>query len=147
MNPETGELLFFLVPGCNFGLKAAVVCFNRTPEFFVHIARRFLACATSHFFDDYPTCEPCFSAKSSQLFMRELHVLMGLPFSEEKHILPRQVADYLGIENDLSATGTTGIVRVRMTPSRRKLLMEMIDGVVEAKRMSDATAALPRSAD
>ena len=39
MDPESGELMFFLVPGCKFGLKAAVIAFNRTPEFSVHVAR------------------------------------------------------------------------------------------------------------
>ena len=141
MDPESGVLKFFLVPGCNFGLKAAVVAFNRVPEFMVHVARRLLASCVSHFFDDYPVCEPAWSAKSSQLFLGLLHEIMGLPFSLEKHFLADSTADYLGIQNDFSTVHVDGHVKVRMTPSRRETLDAIISKALKDDSLSPAEAS------
>ena len=141
MDPDSGGLKFFLVPGCNFGLTAAVVAFNRVPEFMVHVARRMLASCVSHFFDDYPVCEPEWSAKSSQLFLGLLHDIIGLPFSLEKHRLADDTADYLGIQNDFSTVHIDGHVQVRMTPSRRETLDAIISKALKDDSLSPAEAS------
>ena len=80
----------------------------------VHVARRLLASCVSHFFDDYPFTEPEWSAKSSQLFVGVLHDIVGLSFSFEKHVLSRDVDDYLGIQNDFSHLHVDGIVQAQL---------------------------------
>ena len=49
LDPRTGEPAFFSMPGFNFGLKSAVLQFNRYPELVVAAARRLLGIV----------CTPC----------------------------------------------------------------------------------------
>ena len=141
INPHTGELRFFLVPGLNFGLVAAVTQFNRVPEFCVHVMRRIFDACVSHFFDDYPVCEPDFSARSAQQCLVDFHILLGLPLSEDKQEKCEPINKYLGIENDFSRSGVDGTARVRMTQSRREQLVKTITDILECGTMSPAEAS------
>ena len=142
LDPASREARFFVLPGHNFGLISSVLNFNRVPEFMVHAARRILACCTSHFYDDYPVCEPSFACQSSQNALGFLHTLAGFPFSEEKHERCSRVSKYLGVENDFSTTATDGIARVRMTSSRREHLLASIQEIVESRELTPHAAAV-----
>ena len=142
LDPGSREVRFFVLPGHNFGLVSAVLNFNRVPEFMVHAARRLLACCTSHFYDDYPVCEPSFSCQSSQGALGLLHDLAGFSFSEEKHEACSRVSQYLGVENDFRTTASDGIARVRMTSSRRRNLLGSIQEIVEARELTPHAASV-----
>ena len=55
---DSGKVVYCDVPGHNFGLKSAVVNFNRFPELAAAAARRLLWCITERYYDDNDTCEP-----------------------------------------------------------------------------------------
>lgn len=140
-DPGTGELKFFTMAGHNFGLLSAVLNFNRVPEFFVHVCRRVLSVCTSHFFDDYPVCEPDFSCGSSQRALVGFHALIGMPLAAKKHVPCAACNDYLGITNDFSEMRQTGLIRVRMTTSRRADLRFRLKEVLDTDSLSPSTAA------
>ena len=52
------DVVYCDVPGHNFGLKSAIVNFNRFPERAAVAARRLLWGVTEQYFDDNNTCEP-----------------------------------------------------------------------------------------
>ena len=52
-NAETGEVEYFTLSGFNFGLKSAVLHFNRFPELMVAAARQIFASVCSHYYDDF----------------------------------------------------------------------------------------------
>ena len=140
-DPVSGVLRFFKVPGHNFGLLSAVLNFNRVPEFFVHACRRMLSTCVSHFYDDYPVCEPSFSCPSSQRALIAFHRLIGLPLSGDKHVACSPLCDYLGITNDFSVMQQTGEIRIRMTSSRREDLVQRLSEALEARLLSPSAAA------
>ena len=139
-DPETGQLQFFIVPGHNFGLLSAVLNFNTVPEFTVHVARRMLGVCCSHFYDDFPVCEPDFSCHSSQQALVDLHKLLGFPLSGEKHVECAVENDYLGIHNDFSDMYAKGEAHVRVTDTRRATLVELLTEAIDSDTLSSPQA-------
>ena len=140
LKDPSGELKFFIVPGHNFGLLSAVLNFNTVPEFTVHVARRMFASCCSHFYDDFPVCEPSFSCASSQKALWDLHQLLGFALAEKKHVPCALENDYLGIHNDFSQMYSRGEARVRVTDSRRADLIELLTEAIDSGALSPAQA-------
>ena len=135
-----GKMKFFIVPGHNFGLLASVLNFNSVPEFTVHVARRMLGVCCSHFYDDFPVCEPSFSCRSAQNSLGALHKLLGLPFSAEKHVACDFENPYLGVHNDFSRMRSHDELRVRVTDSRRAALIELLTECIDDDVLSPSQA-------
>jgi hypothetical protein len=57
-DPETGDPIFFWLPGLNFGLASAAVSFSRFPRLAVQLCRRVLGMAITHFYDDFCIVDP-----------------------------------------------------------------------------------------
>ena len=52
------ETVFLTLPGLNFGLKSAVVSFNRFPLVAVRLLRELFGWTGGSYFDDFVTVEP-----------------------------------------------------------------------------------------
>ena len=124
--PTGGEVVYFEVPGHNFGLVSAVCNFNRSPELFTAAARRLLGIVTEHYFDDADTCEPGFAGDSGQVALGTLHGprLFGFPFDQGKHEHMAPTHEFLGVETDFSSIHT-GVVLLDVTQKRRGKLSEL----------------------
>ena len=139
-DPE-GKVHFFCLPGHPFGLTSAVLNFNRVPRFAVFLARTLLGVLVNHFYDDCVIAEPDFSAESGQEMMGIIMRLLGLPFSDEKHVPVDDMAVFLGVVSDFSQLATRGIMTLRIKPERRSNLMQAISKHLAAKRLSHHDAA------
>ena len=68
-HPVHKQVVLYNVPGQCFGLKSAVLNFNRFPEFSVHCCQRMVSVCVEHFYDDFVTVEPFYMASSGQGFL------------------------------------------------------------------------------
>ena len=139
-NPETGEACFFILPGMNFGLKAAVNQFNRVAETLVEFARVRLGVCCTHFFDDVAVCEPCFAKRTGQVLVGQLHDIVGFPFAPAKHEPMRQRAVFLGVLADFSQLASTGVVSIAPKPGRMKRIVATLTEALAAGRINPSAA-------
>ena len=140
-SPEEQAVRYFTLPGFNFGLKAAVPQFNRVAEATTLVANALLGVCCAHFFDDFNVTEPAQSARSGQAELGELHRLLGLPFSAEKHKPAAAVVVFLGVQTDLSEAVTQGKVSMRVTEERLLKLGAIIEEILDADELPPAVAA------
>ena len=128
-DPETGEPKYFTLPGFNFGLKAAVMQFNRFPETTTAIARRLLGVVCTHFYDDFAVVEPVETALGGQRALRKLHSLMGFPFSREKQVDASEIFTFLGVVSDLSNC-QSGVATLSVSEERVSQLLARFDEIL-----------------
>ena len=84
-DPEGNRVRYFPMPGFPFGLRSAVVAFNRVEEFMIEMCRVLMLVACGHYYDDAVTLEPRFAGRSGQSAVWFIHEVAGLAFAEKKH--------------------------------------------------------------
>ena len=116
---ELERVVFYYLPGHQFGSTAAVLNFNRFPMLMVHMARVIFAVMVGQYFDDYMTIDTVAGGTSAQDSLILCHDLVGPSLIEpKKH---KAMADYnvgLGHEIDVSWVCAEYAVYVRCTPDR-----------------------------
>ena len=141
VEPVSGEAFFFILPGLNFGLVAAVNQFNRLPELVVAFLRRRCGVVTTHYFDDYCVCEPSYAAGTGQDLLKSVHRLIGMPLSVEKHVSMRQQFVFLGVLVDFSHFVVRRVVYLRPKPGRVASITAAIAAILAAGFISHGAAA------
>ena len=139
-DPVTGTPYYFTLPGFNFGLRAAVLQFNRFPELMTAVARRLMNIVCSHYFDDYVVVEPLRSARHAQHCLATLHRLVGFPFAAAKHVKATGVFVFLGVQSDLSRAHI-GTVTLAVTKRRTDSILERIEEILADGHLHHAAAA------
>ena len=94
---DAEDVVFCEVPGSNFGLKSAVLNYNRFPELGVALARRLLWMCTEHYFDANDICVPTFARRSGQASFIALTDMLGFPCETAKHVAMRADNEFLGV--------------------------------------------------
>ena len=130
------------VPGHNFGLKSAVVNFNRFPELATVAARRLLWVVTEHYYDDNDTSEPGWARGSGQAMLVTLcsETFFGFPFDPNKDEPMDEENEYLGVVSDLSGV-PSGVLRMDVSQKRRRKLRDLIDEVRCARELRSGLAS------
>ena len=136
-----GAVRYFTLPGFNFGLKSAVPQFNRVAEAATLVALELLGVVCCHFFDDFNVTEPAETAVAGQAALGELLRMIGIPFSEAKHVAAADKVLFLGVESDLSDTAAGGLVSMRVTEERIQRLGDMMESILEEDALFPSTAA------
>ena len=139
-HPETGEPVYFTLPGFNFGLKSAVLNFNRFPEMTTAVARRVLAVVCTHFYDDFACVEPAATAASAQRALAAVHELIGFPFAERKHVPAAAEFVFLGVLSDLS-DAQNGHVTLSVTDKRKDKICGEIAAILDDGGFPPSVAA------
>lgn len=140
-HPGRREVVYVTRYGLSFGLKAAPVLFNRYMSAVVQIARRLFGWCGTAFFDDAATVEPTFARGSGQRALRRIAELLGMPFSDEKHVPMRPVFVFLGVQSDLSQLWSMGLVLLGVTVERQARLLEAVDFVCDTQSCTSGEAA------
>ena len=130
------------VPGHNFGLKSAVVNFNRFPELATVVARRLLWCVTEHYYDDNDTSEITCADKSGQKCLVELcsNTFFGFAFDPRKDVPMQPANEYLGVISDLSKVAE-GTVIMDVSTKRRHGIRELTRTVLREQKLASGLAA------
>jgi hypothetical protein len=142
-DPELGEVVYFRLQGFNFGLKSAVVWFNRLSMFLCRAAVRFCPVTTGCYFDDFASCEPSFCGQTGRTALRSLAELVGLPFSDDvakSHPLS-STCTWLGVEFDFTGFSATRVVACCVTARRQAGLLEFISDVLRRGTFDDTLGA------
>ena len=99
---------YFRLEGFNFGLKSAVVAFNRLAFCMQQSASRLLALCCASYFDDFCVAEPSF-AKGGQQMLRDYASLLRVPFAGaflgepgSKSDAPSPRNTFLGVQHDFT---------------------------------------------
>jgi hypothetical protein len=111
--------VFFALQDFNFGLKSAVVQFNRLSGFMARAAVRLLGLILANFFDDFCVIEPAFS-KGGQSHLRAFASLIRVPFAgaflgDQKSMAPSIKGAFLGVEHDYSNFASTGKITSKVS--------------------------------
>jgi hypothetical protein len=142
-NADAGKVSYLDVPGHNFGLKSAVVNFNRFPEMATCAARRLLWVVSEHYYDDNDITEPDWAEGSGQAalvyFCSER--LLGFPFDPEQEDEMDTSNEYLGVISDL-VPSTEGTVEMDVSRKRRSKLKAL---VVETEQDNTCRSGLASS--
>lgn len=139
-DPVHEKVVWFSLPGFNFGLKSAVNQFNRLAETVVCINQVFFAAACDHYFDDFILQEPVSTAANGQKCLRELSALLGMPFAPKKAVDVGNRVIFLGVESDLSESAA-GHVSLRVRPDRVQRLQATLEEVLDARELPSGAAA------
>ena len=139
---DAKKVVYCDVPGHNFGLKSAVVNFNRFPELASIAARRLLWSVNEHYYDDNDTCEIACAERSGQEALVALcsEVFFGFPFDPQKDELMEESNEYLGVISDLSSAHD-GILRMDVSKKRRGKIKEISSRILLEKRLESGLAA------
>ena len=139
VEPESGQVRYFPMPGFPFGLKSAVVAFNRVEELLIEVSRVLLLVPCGHYYDDASIVEPRFAGRSGQRAAWMVHEVVGIPFAEKKHEKMRGYNPFLGIVSDF--TRRPGFVEMRVKESRRTKLLKDLGDVLKSGELTGAQAA------
>ena len=139
---DAGKVVYVDVPGHNFGLKAAVVNFNRFPELATVAARRLIWCVSEHYYDDNDTCEPDFAKDSGQKALVELcgDTFFGFSFDPGKDVDMRPSNEYLGVVSDLSRMHE-GVLEMDVSKKRRRKIKDLTEQVLREQKLRSGMAA------
>ena len=134
---DNKDVVYCEVPGFNFGLKSAVLNYNRFPEISIAVARRLLWVCTEHYFDDNDVCEPDYAKGTGQQCFVELvsNSLIGYQCDKKKHVAMDVVNEYLGVVSDLSSFAT-GTLVVDVSEGRRASLLELVTKHLRERKLS-----------
>ena len=121
-SPVSKSWVFAVLLGLAFGLKSAVLQFNRLPSLMACVMRRWLAIPAAHFFDDFKWVEPAFSAQSGLKFADLLIKAWGVLFDADKRHTLQSSGVFLGICEDYGSKAMSDIVLLAPTMAREKLL-------------------------
>ena len=108
--PHTGRTEFYISRTHLFGLAAAVVNFNRLPEFMAAVCRRIGKAPSWHVFDDqgtldFETCIPGEDEVGSGMiasdFVGFVYHKKGRPFLPSTHVSPASIQAHLVLQNML----------------------------------------------
>ena len=142
IDPSSGEARYFITPGLNFGLKAAVNQFNRIPELVVAFLRRRGGVVCTHYFDDYCVAEPDYTLCSGQGVLVRLHQTMRLPLDlADKHNAMAEVGAFLGIEHDFRRVRRDGVAIMRPKAGRLEKILAMMAAILAAGCIAQGQAA------
>ena len=115
---ELEAVAYYTMPGHNFGLKAAVLSFNRYSQLIAAVARRVFGVCCCAYFDDYDCTEPTWALDSGKVVLRRLSRWFGVPLvGGDKDVAPRPANPFLGVITDFSRVAE-GLVTVRAKPER-----------------------------
>ena len=136
-DPGTRSVAYFRLQGFNFGLRSAVVAFNRLSACMQDIFARVLGVCCANYFDDFCCAEPSFS-KGGQQLMRDAAERLGVEFAGDflgqegsKSDGPGPVNTFLGVQHDFSRFARERVSTASVDEAK---LLELADDISTSLR-------------
>ena len=139
-DPQAEAVVFFRLQGFNFGLKSAVLQFNRLSFFIARAAARLLRICCTSYFDDFCVVEPSFDS-GGQLALRKLASILRIPFAGErlgdgKSHAPSPANVFLGVNHDFARFRRFRESEASIDPDRLADVHRVLSSVIEARSFS-----------
>jgi hypothetical protein len=141
IDPQTGKVSFFQVPGFNFGLKSAVLAFNTVMELTTEALRRIYDVACVHFYDDVCTVDPTYAGTSGQDCLWSFHDMIRLELAIKKHVSMFPRFKFLGCISDFSMLRELGRLYLRVCPERKVKVLQVLHDILFSGALSPAASA------
>ena len=141
IDPSTGRVTFFEVPGFPFGLKSAVLAFNSVMRLTTEAVRRIYDVVCGAFYDDVATIDPACAGSSGQDCLWSFHDMIRLELAVRKHVPVALQFKFLGCISDFSMLSTLGRLYLRVCPERKAKILAILRDVLASQRLSSAAAA------
>ena len=133
------DVAYYTMKGHNFGLKAAVLSFNRHSQLVVAVARRLFGVACGAYFDDYDVTEPVRFGNSGKRVLHFLHRKLGVPLAGgDKDVKPAAANAFLGVVVDLR-NAHDGVAYIRSKVSRVAGMIATMQECTEAGTVTYGT--------
>ena len=137
-NTDVGDVRYAIMDGHNFGLKAAVLSWNRHSMTVSELARRYWGVVNAPYFDDHDTTEPEYAGRTGKVCLRMIYEWLGVPLSEGEKDVPFAAANpFLGVITDMS-TFRSGEVTMRSKPRRVARMVCQAEDAAREGSMEDA---------
>ena len=135
--PGSKDLACFRMKALPFGAVRSVHSFLRIAHSLWYILVKEFKVLVSNYFDDYVALAPSCESLSITSCVHMYFKLLGWSFSESGEKAPpfNSLFHALGVEIDVSALHT-GLVKLGNTESRRKEIIEFLDGVFSTGHMT-----------
>ena len=140
-NPVDKKVVYFKLPGFNFGLVSAVVSFNRLPRFCCALTRQFFGVVCEHFFDDYCVAEPSYMGRSGAAALDFVHRLIHFPLAPEKHQIMGPINVFLGVCTNFAHIVSEGVAIMSMREQMMDDVVADFRSVVETKKLTKGHAS------
>ena len=126
-------VVFYTMPGHNFGLASAVLSFNRYTQFATCVMRRLYGSPTAAYFDDYCMVEPLWCGDTAKRALLRVHRMLGMPLAVGAKNVPFRFANpFLGVITDLARFHVDGSIVIKSKPERvAKIVTTMSDALLE----------------
>ena len=144
LNPATGLVEFFYIPGHTFGAKSAVLNFNRFPKIMVDMARLLFAVICDQYFDDYMILDILVGADSAQTALGLCHDLVGQSLEPKKSQPMATGNKGLGNLIFMGNVHAEYAVWIMTTTDRREKVLAMLDAARCARHLTPADASTIR---
>ena len=141
IDPSTGRVMFFEVPGFNFGLKSAVLAFNSVMKLTTEAVRRIYDVVCGSFYDDVATVDPTCAGSSGQDCLWSFHDMIRLELAVRKHVPVAPRFKFMGCISDFSMLRSLGRLYLRVCPERKAKILVVLQDLLVSKRLSSAAAA------
>ena len=139
-DPDRQCVAYVIHYGYNFGLVAAVLCFNAVPALASAIARRILGSPTDHYYDDFNTTCLDFVGDACQRALARLCEDLGYPLSVVKRLLMNAIRQFLGVITDFTRLAEEGVVQLYVSEERKVRLDGLLaDALVQLRPLQAAS--------
>ena len=136
-----GVRVFVIMWGLPFGLKSAVVQFNRNPQVVTAVARRVLLLMMGHYFDDSTMLALLQQAPHMKTLWIRLFNLFQLDIGHDKRQLFRSIPKFLGLMTDLSLIPSRFQVAIFPACHSIEKAIVIIDSSLHAMCLTSGTAS------
>ena len=140
-HPVLKRTVYFTLPGQVFGAVSAVTYFCAVPAFLLSVARRVLGIVASNFVDDVDVVALDVVGGVPQRALRRFFKIMGMPFSDAKHIPWGLTRVFCGVVTDFSLMRLRGVVKIYVDKARRDGIIELISSALETQELYPKAAA------
>ncbi len=127
--------------GMVFGLAGSVACFNRWPRFLEAASRRFLKVLAAMYFDDMSVQDLASGKGSAQGAVSSLATALGRPFAPPKRQPMASLANFLGIQHDLSRAIDRNLVTFRPKPELVQKVEDMVSEAMQKDCLTPGAAS------
>ena len=140
-DPVELKVVYYKLPGFNFGLVSAVISFNRFPRFCCAAIRRFFGITCDHYVDDYCVAEPSYAGKSGQVGLNFIHELLHFALAPDKHVAMGPENVFLGVCTNFAHIVQEGIVVLKMRDEMMKIVTGDFESVVRDGKLTRGHAS------
>ena len=135
-----GGVRYYTMYGHNFGLKSAVLSFNRHTQLISWVARNWFGVCNAAYFDDVDTTEPAYCGATGKKVLHDLAAVAGTPFAASKDKPFARARTFLGVLVDLTDY-VGGSAQMLPKPGRVDKIVASVKAILRSDKLPSGVCA------